>query len=85
MSFTVALRLIWEMIPEAQRAATVDHPRLYRHLLADVAAVSLAARTNRGNPRVVKRKLSNFGVKRSHHRDCPQPSKPFREAVVLLN
>ncbi len=85
LSFTNTLRIIREMIPEAQRTAAVDHPRLYRQLLADVAATPLPPRANRTNPRVVKRKMSNFGVKSPSHRYWPQPTKPFREAVVLLN
>jgi len=85
LSFTNTLRLIREMIPEAQRTAEADHPRLYRQLLEDVAARPLAPRTNRCNPRVVKRKMSNFSVKKPSHRNWPQPTKPFREAVVLLN
>lgn len=85
LSFTNALRLIREMIPEAQRTAKADHPRLYRGLLQDVAAKPLAPRANRCNPRVVKRKMSKFGVKSESHRNWPQPTKPFREAVVLLN
>lgn len=85
LSFTNTLRLIREMIPEAQRTAEADHPRLYRRLLEDVAATPLAPRANRANPRVVKRKMSNFGVKNPSHRNWPQPTKSFREAVVLLN
>jgi hypothetical protein len=85
LSFTNALRLVREMIPEAQRTAEADHPRLYRGLLEDVAAKPLAPRANRCNPRVVKRKMSKFGVKGPSHRAWPQPTKPFREAVVLLN
>ncbi len=85
LSFTNTLRLIREMIPEAQRTAQADHPRLYRQLLEDVAARPLAPRTNRCNPRVVKRKMSNFSVKNPSHRNWPQPTKSFREAVVLLN
>ena len=85
LSFTNALRLVREMIPEAQRTAEADHPRLYRGLLEEVAAEPLAPRANRCNPRVVKRKMSKFGVKGPSHRDWPQPTKPFREAVVLLN
>jgi hypothetical protein len=38
LSFTNTLRLIREVIPEAQRTAKADHPRLYRPLLEDVAA-----------------------------------------------
>ena len=68
-----------------QRTAAADRPRLYRQLLADIGARPLPPRANRTNPRVVKRKMSNFGVKGPHHRLWPQPTKPFREAVVLLN
>jgi hypothetical protein len=85
LSFTHTLRVIREMAPEVQRTAARDHPRLYRQLLADVAAEPLPPRANRSNPRVVKRKMSKFGVKNPSHRGWPQPTKPFREAVVLLN
>jgi hypothetical protein len=84
LSFTNTLRLIREMIPEAQRTAKADHARLYRGLLEDVAARPLAPRANRCNPRVVKRKMSKFRVKSPSHRNWPQPTKPFQEAVVLL-
>lgn len=84
LSFTNTLRVIREMAPEVQRTAAADHPRLYRQLLADVAATPLPSRANRSNPRVVKRKMSNFGVKNPSHRAWPQPTKPFRKAVVLL-
>jgi hypothetical protein len=85
MSFTATLGMVREMVPEVQRTAAADRPRLYRQLLADIGARPLAPRANRTNPRVVKRKMSNFGVKGPHHRHWPQPTKPFREAVVLLN
>ena len=85
LSFTNTLRLIRQMIPEAQHTAKADHPRLYLRLLEDVAATPLPPRANRRNPRVVKRKMSNFGVKNPTHRNWPQPTKSFREAVVLLN
>ena len=84
MSFTNTLRIIREMAPEAQRTASADHPRLYRQLLSDVSSRPLPPRSNRSNPRVVKRKMSKFGVKNPSHRIWPQPTKPFREAVVLL-
>ena len=85
LSFTGTVRLIREMIPELQRTAAADHPCLYRQLLADIAATPLRPRTNRSNPRVVKRKMSKFRVKTPDHRHWPQPTKPFREAVILLN
>jgi hypothetical protein len=33
---------------------------------------------------VVKRKMSNFGVKRSRHRAWPQPTLPAAQAVVIV-
>jgi hypothetical protein len=33
---------------------------------------------------VVKRKMSNFGVKRSRHRAWPQPMLPAAQAVVIV-
>lgn len=85
LSFTNTLRLIREMIPEAQRTAKADLPRLYQGLLEDVASKPLAPRANRCIPRVIKRKMSKFRVKGEFHRTCPQPTKPFHEAIVLLN
>jgi hypothetical protein len=84
VSFLSALRLIREFLPDFQRTAPVDHPVLYQALLADIAAATLPPRANRINPRVVKRKMSSFPVKRASHRHWPQPTKSFRDAIVLL-
>jgi len=84
LSFLAALRLIRAALPDFQRAAPSEHPRLYRQHLADIAAVRLPARANRRNPRVVKQKMRNFHVKGPRHRDWLQPTKPFRDAIVLL-
>lgn len=84
LSFLTTLRLIRAALPDFQRAAPAEHPRLYRHLLADIAAARLPLRANRSNPRVVKQKMTNFRVKTTAHHDWPQPTKPFRAAIVLL-
>jgi hypothetical protein len=44
----------------------------------------LSARRLRANPRVVKRKMSNFGVKRAEHRHWPRPTKIPADAVAIL-
>lgn len=44
----------------------------------------LPARRPRSNPRVVKRKMSKYGVKRATHADRPQPTRTPEEAVVVL-
>jgi hypothetical protein len=45
----------------------------------------LPERDNRSNPRVIERKTSRLKLKREKHRHRPQPSKPFQEAIVILN
>ena len=38
----------------------------------------------RSNPRVVKRKMSSFPLKRHEHRNWPRPTKTANEAVVVV-
>lgn len=83
LSFLTALRLIRSTVPELQRTAPADRPRLYRQLLADIARCPLPPRRTRSYPRVVKQKMSNFRVKAPCHRHWPQPTKAFRDAIVL--
>ncbi len=52
--------------------------------VAEIARELLPERPLRAAPRVVKRKMSKFGVKRAAHRNWPQPTKPAREAVRVL-
>jgi hypothetical protein len=58
---------------------------LYRRLLNDIARHRLPERDDRSNPRVIKRKMSKFKLKREQHHHWPQPSGTFQEAVVILN
>ncbi|HZD70494.1 MAG TPA: IS4 family transposase [Actinomycetes bacterium] len=84
LSFLDSLRLIREALPDLQRSAPGEHGRITQRLRADLLAAKLPWRRNRSNPRVVKRKMTNFRVKRPAHRHWPQPTKPFQEAIVLL-
>ena len=45
----------------------------------------LNKRRLRANPRVVKRKMSNYAVKRGEHRRWPQPTRPPREAIAIAD
>jgi hypothetical protein len=45
---------------------------------------ALPPRRLRANPRVVKRKMSKFRVKRPEHRLWPQPVRSAQDAVVIL-
>jgi Insertion element 4 transposase N-terminal/Transposase DDE domain len=84
LSFVHALRVLHDAIPEFQMVAPAERPRLFLRLLQDIAAGQLPARRPRSNPRVVKRKMSNFRLKRPEHRHWPQPTRPFRESIALI-
>jgi hypothetical protein len=84
LSFTKTLRLLRNAIFEAQIVAQDQFEHWYRALLEHIGRQRLPARDNRCNPRVVRRKMSNFDLKRDHHRQLPQPTKTFAEAVVIL-
>ena len=84
LSFVESLRLIRAAIPEFQLVDPLLHDRLWRRLLRDIVCHILPSRRNRTNPRVVKRKMSNFKLKRPEHRTSPQPALPFAHVVVVL-
>lgn len=85
LSFTHALNVLQAAIPEFQMTASEFLPRLQARLLNDLAAKPLPERRLRTNPRVVKRKMSSFRLKRPEHLAWPQPSaRSFREAVALI-
>lgn len=84
LSFVNAVQVICEAIPEFQMTAPDQLPQLYARLLRDIAAERLPKRRLRSNPRVVKRKMSNFRLKRPEHQHWPQPTRSFRQAVAVL-
>jgi hypothetical protein len=84
LSFVESLRLIQAAIPEFQLVDPALHDQLWRRLLRDIVRHILPLRRNRTQPRVVKRKMSNFKLKRPEHRAVPQPTQPFAQVVVVL-
>jgi hypothetical protein len=84
LSFTKSLRILRNAVFEFQIVCTSQFAGLRNRLLHDIARTQLPERVHRSNPRVVKRKMSNFDKKRAKHRNWPQPTKPFAETVVLL-
>jgi hypothetical protein len=54
-----------------------------RWAIVEILAGLLPPRRLRACPRVVKRKMSNFKLKRPGHRDWPQPTTPAGLAVVI--
>lgn len=84
LSFVHALRVITDAVPEFQMIAPHLLSLLYERLLTDIAAVHLPPRRNRTNPRVVKRKMSKFALKRVHHAERPPLTHSFADAVALI-
>ncbi len=83
LSFVESLRLIRAAIPEFQWVDPTFHDRLWRRLLRDIVRHILPLRRNRTQPRVVKRKMSNFKLKHPEHRALPQPTQSFSDVVVV--
>ena len=84
ISFVHALNVVHDAIPEFQMTTPEQLPQLYSRLLHDIAYGLLPERRLRSTPRVVKRKMSNFHLKRAEHRSWPQPTLSFRQAVGLI-
>ena len=52
--------------------------------LAEILDELVRKRRLRAAARVVKRKMSSYGVKRAEHRDWPQPTRPCADAIRVL-
>jgi hypothetical protein len=83
LSFVHALEIVRDAVPEFQLVAPTDHAALMARLLRELAAIRLPERRTRTNARVVKRKMSNFKLKRTEHLLPPKPHGNFRDAVVV--
>lgn len=84
LSFVHAVRVIGDAMAEFEMVPPEAHQRLYARLLSDLAAEVLPERRSRSNPRVVKRKMSNYKLKRPEHTEWPQPTRPFADVVLLI-
>ncbi len=83
LSFVGALQVIQNAVPEFQMAAPEQLPRLYQRLLRDIGSKRLPHRCPRSNPRVVKRKMSKFKLKRLEHAHVSKLERPFRAVIAL--
>jgi hypothetical protein len=84
LSFTRALELLRDAIPEFQMTRPAQLPLLLARLLRDMAARLLPPRRPRANPRVVKRKMSKFKLKRPELRPSRKLAQPFHLALALI-
>jgi hypothetical protein len=77
LSFTATLKILRCRLPECP-ASRRGLRQWYRNLVEEVAEEVLEERRDRINPRVIKRKMSNWRKKRPEHRNHPQPRKHFK-------
>lgn len=83
LSFTATIKILRCRIPECPGTPTAQR-RWWEDLLGEIAEETVPPRRNRINPRVIKRRYSQWKVKSPCHRHYPQPTKSFREGIVML-
>jgi hypothetical protein len=83
LSFVHALRVIEDAISDLEIPAPEQLPWRLVRLTREIAAGRLPDRRPRSNPRVVKRKMSKFPLKRAEHLHPPRLG-PFHEAAALI-
>jgi len=81
-SFVGTLKILRCRLPECPQSPRASQP-WWKNLLDEIAEEQIPCRRNRINPRVIKRQQSHWPTQRPHHRQCPQPTRPFRDSVVL--
>jgi Insertion element 4 transposase N-terminal/Transposase DDE domain len=84
LSFVHSVALICLALDDFHLVAPTDHARLYQRLLRDIAACRLPERAQRTNPRVVKRKMSNFKLKRGVPPPASQHLVAFEATLLVL-
>lgn len=84
LSFTGCFQILKCRLPECDSRTPATSEAWYRGLLWEMQGERTDPRRNRINPRVIKRKMSNWKKKRSVHRRLPPLKKTFQEAVVML-
>jgi len=83
LSFTRALHAARRSVRQGSSAG-VGLARAVRRAIGEIVACLLPPRRLRAAARVVKRKMSGFGVKRAVHRAWPCPTRSSADAVRVL-
>jgi hypothetical protein len=84
LSFVATLRILQDALYEFAIVSRRQRTQLYARLLREIARERLPERRLRSNPRVVRRKMSKFKLKRPQHAHWPQPQLPFQKRVALI-
>jgi len=77
-------QVLQNALPEFQMITAAHLPRLSHRLLQDIATHRSPERRPRVNPRVVKRKMSNFPLKRPEHVHPPRLLQPFCAGIAII-
>jgi hypothetical protein len=83
LSFKATVTLLQEAIRDFQLVAPAFHEALFARLFREIAKHRVQQRLPRSNPRVVRRKMSNFPLKRPKDRPY-QMRVTYREAICLI-
>jgi hypothetical protein len=83
LSFTGCFQILKCRLPECDGRTPATFEAWYRALLWEMQGERTDPRRNRGNPRVIKRKMSKWKKKRPEHRGVPPLKKTFPETVVM--
>jgi len=84
LSFTRSLHIARRQVTGQAAFPPRRLARATRQAVAEALRHLLPPRRLRALPRVVKRKMSNFALKRDPHRHWPQPTKSLNHAVVIV-
>lgn len=84
VSFTRSLRAARRSVRSGVGTSTKNLAVSLRSVAAEIGHELLPERRLRAAGRVVKRKMSNYGVKRSEHASWPRPTRPPQGAVRVL-
>ena len=85
LSFLGCLHILQCRLPECDTRTPETLTAWYEALLAELRQEQIGPRRNRINPRVIKRKMSNWPKKRPHHRRSKPLLKRFEDCVVMTN
>lgn len=85
ISFTATLKILRCRLGEIRGDSSPGQQRQWwARLVEEVSGEIIEVRRDRINPRVLKRTTVDFPRKRASDYDCPQPTRPLRESIVML-
>ena len=82
LSFKGSFQILKTRLPEFDASSNTTLVEWYEAVLWEISCERIPRRRNRINPRVVKRKMSNWKKCRPEHRRLPPLTKTFEETVV---